>query len=87
MGTEYENLKALVYGVELTKYQKALAIDEFHKMINTAIQAEKMIEKLPITIHRAVNAGVNFMCDKDHRPLFDRTDEYIKKVMKDFKFE
>jgi len=31
---ECENLKALVYGKELTTYQRALAINEFEKLIN-----------------------------------------------------
>ena len=43
-----ENLQALLRGVELTDYQKALANSEYQSLIMFAYEMEKQVKKLTI---------------------------------------
>lgn len=72
-----ENLKALIYGRELTTYQKGLAIQEFEKLLKN--QKEIPIEEIPKIIRNG------YICAMDGTELWINTDtdESIKFVIKD----
>lgn len=43
---DMENLRALVYGIQLTIYQKALAKEEFKKLEKELAEKDTLIDKL-----------------------------------------
>ena len=42
----YMNLRSLVYGFELNKYQRALAINEFEKLMKRVEQLQESVKQL-----------------------------------------